>query len=227
MIKIVRKLLILIVILATILVATLYVVGKTDKTISRVDIVSNDGLSYISKQSLIDNLTKDGSKEWFDVNVNEIERSLYNIKGVDYALVKKIWPSTIVIYLFDHKPVAYWNNSEILLDNMELIKPEVFSYNGDLPHIQSDNPDSRDYIFDTYQNLEKIAASKDESILEIIYKGNQFQLVLSGGMNVMLGSSKLSAKLKEFFANFKKVRNHESVKYFDMRYTDGFTVKYN
>lgn len=89
MIKIVRKLLILIVILATILVATLYVVGKTDKTISRVDIVSNDGLSYISKQSLIDNLTKDGSKEWFDVNVNEIERSLYNIKGVDYALVKK------------------------------------------------------------------------------------------------------------------------------------------
>ncbi|ORU86100.1 cell division protein FtsQ, partial [Francisella tularensis subsp. holarctica] len=35
-----------------------------------------------------------------------------------------------------HKPVAYWNNNQILLDNMQIITPAVFNYNGDLPYIQ-------------------------------------------------------------------------------------------
>lgn len=226
MIRVIRKIVVLLAILAVIMAVSLYVISKTDKTISRVDVVSNDGLSYISKQSLINNLSKNGNKEWFDVNIDEIENSLYNIKGVDYALVKKIWPSTIAIYLFDYKPVAYWNNNEILLENMDLIKPDVFSYNGSLPHIDSDNPDSRDYVFDTYQNLEGIATNNEASVLKIVYKGNQFELILSNGLNVMLGSSKLESRLKVFFANYKKVKNEGSAKYFDMRYTDGFTVRY-
>lgn len=226
MIGVIRKLLILFILLITILTAVFYVVSQTDKAITKVDVVSNDGLSYISKQTLINRLIKDGDKLWFDVNIDEIENSLYSIKGVDYTLVKKIWPSTIVIYLFDHKPVAYWNNEQILLDNMELIKPEVLSYNGDLPHILSDNAESKDYIFKTYQSLERVATKNKELILQVIYKGNQFELNLANGIDVMLGSTKLESRLKKFFENYKNVKNFDSAKYFDMRYTDGFTVKY-
>ena len=50
--------LILILIFSVILAAIIYVVSKTDKTISRVDIVSNDGLVYITKQGLINNISK-------------------------------------------------------------------------------------------------------------------------------------------------------------------------
>lgn len=226
MIKNIRKTITILIILSIILASIFAVITRADKTISKVDIVSNDGLSYISKQSIIDNIAKDGTKEWLNIDVKKIQSSLYKIKGVDYALVKKIWPSTIVIYLFDHKPIAYWNNNKILLDNMYLIKPEVFNYNGNLPYIESSSVDSRDYIFETYQNLEKIAKNNDTKIFKIIYKGNQFEVILSNDIDVMLGSKQLQSKFKEFFSNYKKVKNYKSAKFFDMRYADGFTVRY-
>jgi cell division protein FtsQ len=175
---------------------------------------------------LIDNLTKISDKEWFDVDAESIESSLYAIKGVDYALVKKVWPSTLVIYLFDRKPIAYWNNNKILLENMEIIKPQVFSYNGDLPYIESTDVEGRGYIFEIYQNLNDIVASNSLSILKISYKGNQFKLLLSNDMQVILGSSKLRSRLELFLESYKKVKDYESVEYFDMRYSDGFTIKY-
>lgn len=226
MIRFFRKLLILFLIFSVILSTIVYIVSKTDKTISKVDVVSNDGLVYISKQGLIDNISKVSDKQWFDVDVESIETSLYAIKGVDYALVKKVWPSTLVIYLFDRKPIAYWNNSQILLENMDIITPEVFSFNGNLPYIESTDVEGRDYIFETYQDLNDIVKSNSLSILKVIYKGNQFKLLLSNDAQVILGSSKLQSRLELFLESYKKVKDYGSVEYFDMRYSDGFTVKY-
>ena len=226
MIRFFRKLLILFLILSVVLTAIIYIVSKTDKTISKVDVVSNDGLVYISKQGLIDDLTKVSDKEWFDVDVESIETSLYAIKGVDYVLVKKVWPSTLVIYLFDRKPIAYWNNNQVLLESMDIITPEVFSFNGNLPYIESTDVEGRDYIFETYQDLNDIVKSNSLSILKVTYKGNQFKFLLSNDMQVILGSSKLQSRLELFLESYKKVKDYESVEYFDMRYSDGFTVKY-
>ena len=226
MIRFFRKLLILFLIFLVILMTIVYVVSKTDKAISRVDVVSNDGLVYISKQGLIDNISKVSNKEWFDVDVESVENSLYAIKGVDYALVKKVWPSTLVIYLFDRKPIAYWNNNQILLENMVIITPEVFSFNGNLPYLESTDVEGRDYIFETYQNLNDIVKSNSLSILKVTYKGNQFKLLLSNDTQVILGSSKLQSRLELFLESYKKVKDYKSVEYFDMRYSDGFTVKY-
>lgn len=226
MIRFLRKLLILILIFSVILAAIVYVVSKTDKTISKVDVVSNDGLVYISKQGLIDNVLKVGQQQWFDVDIEGVETFLYAIKGVDYALVKKVWPSTLVIYLFDRKPIALWNNDQILLENMDIITPDVFTFNGNLPYIESTDVESRDYIFETYQDLNDIVKNNSLSILKVIYKGNQFSLLLSNGMQVILGSSNLQSRLKLFLKSYKKVNNYKKVEYFDMRYSDGFTVKY-
>ncbi|MGQ4001879.1 cell division protein FtsQ/DivIB [Francisellaceae bacterium CB300] len=226
MIRFFRKLLILCLIFSVLLAAVIYIVSKTDKTISKVDVVSNDGLVYISKQGLINNISKVSDKEWFDVDVESIEDFLYAIKGVDYALVKKVWPSTLVIYLFDRKPIAYWNNNQVLLENMDIITPEVFTFNGNLPYIESSDVEGRDYIFETYQNLNDIVKSNSLSILKVTYKGNQFSLLLSNDMQVMLGSSKLQSRLQLFLESYQKVKDYKSVEYFDMRYSDGFTVKY-
>lgn len=208
-------------------VVAVFIVSKTDKTISKVDVVSNDGLVYISKQDLIDKVGQiSRNKEWFDIDTQDIEKYLYSVKGVDYTLVKKVWPSTLVIYMYDHDPIAYWNNNKILLDNMKIIKPAVFSYDGDLPHIVSVDNVNKDYIYQTYHELNSIAKKNGIEIIKIFYKGNQFNLLLDNDMKVMLGSSELQSRLELFFDSYKKVKNYKSVKYFDMRYSDGFAVKY-
>ncbi|API85983.1 cell division protein FtsQ/DivIB [Francisella uliginis] len=226
MISAVRKLLILSLILLVLLSIAIYIVSKTDKEISRVDVVSNDGLVYISKQDLINKVDKLSSKEWFDVDTDSIENYLHSVKGVDYTLVKKVWPSTLVIYLYDHKPVAYWNNNEILLDNMDIITPQVFSYDGELPYIESSDKDNKDYIYETYQELNSIAKQNGTEIIKIYYSGNQFSLLFANDLKVVLGSKKLTSRLELFFKSYKKVKDYHSTEYFDMRYSDGFAVKY-
>lgn len=226
MIRVLRKLLILLLISLAILVTAIYILSKTDNTISKVDVVSNDGLEYISKQDLIDDITKISTKEWFDIDAESIKDSLYAINGVDYTLVKKVWPSTLVIYLFDREPLAYWGDSKILLSNMTVIEPKVFNYKGNLPHIESTDVANRSYIFETYQDLNDIAKKSSLSILKIMYKGNQFSILLANDMQVMLGSSDLESRLRLFLKSYKGVKKYKEVEYFDMRYSDGFAVKY-
>lgn len=226
MIRAIRKLIILSLILLALLAIALYIASKTDKAILKVDVVSNDGLVYISKQDLIQKIIKAShDKQWFNINVDDIEKYLYSVKGVDYTLVKKVWPSTIVIYMYDHEPVAYWNNDEILLDNMEIIKPAVFSYDGNLPHIQSTDQANKDYIYETYQELNSFSKKYNMRIIEVFYEGNQFGLLFDNNMKVILGSANLKKRLELFFNSYKKVKNYKSVEYFDMRYSDGFAVK--
>ncbi|MFV9972169.1 MAG: cell division protein FtsQ/DivIB [Francisella endosymbiont of Hyalomma asiaticum] len=224
MTKIIKKFLILSFILLVIL--GFFIVAKTDKTVSKIDVVSNDGLIYISKQDLINKIATLNNNQWFDVNIASIEKYIYSIDGVDYTLVKKVWTSTLVIYLYDHKPVAYWNNNQILLDNMRIITPAVFNYNGDLPYIQSKDDSSKDYIYQTYKDLNSISKQNNMQILKISYTGNQFSILLSDDIEVVLGSVKLKKRLELFFKSYTKVKNYKSVKYFDMRYSDGFAVKY-
>lgn len=226
MISAVRKLLILGLILLILLSIAIYVVSKTDKTISRVDVVSNDGLVYVSKQDLINKVDKLSSKEWFDVNTESIEKYFQSFKGVDYTLVKKVWPSTLVIYLYDHKPIAYWNNNKILLDNMDIITPQVFSYDGELPYIESNDDDSQDYVYQVYQELNNIAKQNNTKIVKVYYQGNQFSLLFDNNIKVILGSKKLRSRLELFFNSYQKVKDYQSAEYFDMRYSDGFAVKY-
>ncbi|WP_395166654.1 cell division protein FtsQ/DivIB [Francisella salimarina] len=227
MLKILKKFFILSFIFVIIFGAVIFIASKTDKKISRVDVVSNDGLVYISKQDLINKIIGLNDKEWFDLNIDTIEKYFYDMKGVDYTLVKKVWPSTLVVYVYDHKPVAYWNNNQILLDNMDIITPVVFNYDQNLPYIDSNDDASKDYIYETLQELNKVAENNNMQIVKISYRGNQFSVLLTDDIEVVLGSIKLKKRLNLFFKSYKDVKNYKSVKYFDMRYSDGFAVKYN
>ncbi|KFJ42514.1 cell division protein FtsQ/DivIB [Francisella philomiragia] len=227
MLKIFKKFFILGFIFVIVLGATVFIVSKTDKKISRVDVVSNDGLVYISKQDLIDKIISLNNKQWFDLDIDTVEKYFYNMQGVDYTLVKKVWPSTLVVYIYDHKPVAYWNNNQILLDNMDIITPVVFDYDKNLPYIDSNDDTSKDYIYETLLELNKLAKNNKMQIVKISYRGNQFSVLLSDDIEVVLGSVKLKKRLELFFKSYKDVKNYKSAKYFDMRYSDGFAVKYN
>ena len=226
MIKIIKFFIAVVMFIAIVFLAV-YIFGKSDKSISRVDIISNDGLVYISKQRLIDRVVNISNQDWIDVNASDVEKYLYAIKGVEYVLVKKVWPSTLVLYLYDRSPVAYWNNSQLLLGNMEVITPEVLNGEGILPYIDSNDDDNKSYIYGVYKKLNHISKKNSMDVIKLNYEGNQVSVILSGNFKVILGSDDLEKRLEFFFASYHKVKDYKSVKYFDMRYSDGFAVNYN
>lgn len=89
---------------------------------------------------------------------------------------------------------------------MQIITPAVFNYNGDLPYIQSKDDSSKDYIYQTYKELNSIAKQNHMQILKISYTGNQFGILLSDDIEVMLGSVKLKKRLELFLNLIQKLK---------------------
>lgn len=224
MIKIVKRF-ILFLICVAILLIILFFATRIDENISKVDVVSNDQLFYISKQDLIDKILESSNKGWLDFNAESLEYYISDFQGTDYTLVKKIWPSTLVVYIYEREPIAYWGERKILLDDMTIISPAIFNYDKYLPRING--PDkNKDYIYGEYLDLERIAQKNNVEIVDMDYEGNLFSVKLSDGFYVKLGSKDLIKRFEKFFTFYKKVKNYENAKYFDMRYDNGFVVKY-
>ena len=224
--KIVKRFITALLCMVVFVVLATIVLGARER-VKTVDVVSNDKLLYVSKQSIIDRVLEISHDDWFSVNIDNIEREIYNKPGVDYTLIKKIWPSTLVLYIYDRKPLAYWGDNELLLDNMELINPDVFNFDSNLPKFISNDSISKDYVYDTYVQLNNVARSNSEEIVTVSYEGNQFDVITSSGYKIYLGSKNAKNKLKLFFEVYKDVKNFSDVEYYDMRYSNGFSVKYN
>ncbi|MDE4938421.1 cell division protein FtsQ/DivIB, partial [Francisella tularensis] len=79
---------------------------------------------------------------------------------------------------------------------------------------------SKDYIYQTYKELTSIAKQNHMQILKISYTCNQFGILLSDDIEVILGSVKLKKRLELFFKSYTKVKFYKSDKYLDMRYSD-------
>ncbi|MFC4892945.1 cell division protein FtsQ/DivIB [Pseudofrancisella aestuarii] len=224
MIKIVKRF-VLFLICVAILLIILFFATRIDENISKVDVVSNDQLFYISKQDLIDKILESSNKGWLNFNAESLEYYISDLQGTDYTLVKKIWPSTLVVYIYEREPIAYWGEKKVLLDDMTIISPAVFNYDKYLPRING--PDkNKDYIYGEYLDLERIAQKNNVEIIDMDYEGNLFSVKLSDGFYVKLGSKDLIKRFEKFFKFYKQVKNYENVKYFDMRYDNGFVVKY-
>tara|TARA_B110000977_G_C11006861_1_gene466104 strand:- start:589 stop:1272 length:684 start_codon:yes stop_codon:yes gene_type:complete len=226
MISRLKKIIIISAVLLGIIFLAVSFFQKSDAPISKVDVITNDGLSCVSRQKLIDKVTDISQGSWLDVDATNIEKYLYGIKGVDYVLVKKIWPSTLVLYMYDRKPIAYWNDNQILLINMDTVSPDLVITPKELPHIYSGDENNRGYVYDVYEKLDRIAKEHSIGITRLDYGGNQFSITLSGDIKLYLGSKDLEKKLQMFFLLHTSVKNYESVKYYDMRYSYGFAVKY-
>ncbi len=222
--KSIKRLIIILLCLLTFLLAGAIALS-VDKKVSNVDIVSNDGLVYVSKQSIIDEILELSQKDWLNLSVDNLKEEVFSKPGVDYVLAKKIWPSTLVLYMYDRRPVGYWGDSSILLENMDIIEPEVFNYDSFLPHFHTQENNNSKYVYDTYKELDKVASKHNSKVLDVFYEGNQFSVDTEQGL-VALGSKDLSKRFELFFDVYNGVSNNEGVEYFDMRYNKGFVVKY-
>lgn len=218
------KLLIVVFLLSGFVLA-FYIAKNSSGKIEDIDIVTNKGLLYESKQNIIDAILNVSDKEWFDIDIDDLNKEVLDVKGVEYSLIKKVWPSTLVIYLYEDQPLAYWN-SGILLDTYKVIHPEFFNYKKFMPHILTDGKVDNKYIYGKYISFDKIAREHGLSVDKMSYFGNQFKVVLSNSMVVELGSAKTEKRLLRILSLYKKISDYKNVLYFDMRYNKGFVVKY-
>ncbi len=157
-----------------------------------------------------------------------LEAAIENNPWVHSASMTKMWPDKLVIKIFEQNPVAFWGDKEMLAENGEIIKASLPKEKGNLPLLYSPNDKGRNMATGFLQIRKWM---KDFPLKMVEFKEDtrgSWQIKLQNGMNVKIGREHQEKRLRRFMVGFdhslKSVIN--DVKTVDLRYTNGFAVKW-
>ncbi|MEE9310006.1 MAG: cell division protein FtsQ/DivIB [Cocleimonas sp.] len=157
-----------------------------------------------------------------------LETAIENNPWVHSASMTKIWPDKLIVKIHEQRPVAFWGDKEMLAENGEIIKANLPKEKGNLPLLYSPNDKGRN-MATGFLKIRKWM--KDFPLKMVEFKEDargSWQIKLQNDMVLKIGREHQEKRLRRFMVGYdhslKQVIN--DVKAVDLRYTNGFAVKW-
>ena len=157
-----------------------------------------------------------------------LETAIENNPWVHSASMTKIWPDKLIVKIFEQHPVAFWGDKEMLAENGEIIKASLEKEKGNLPLLYSPNDKGRN-MATGFLKIRKWMKNFPLKMVEFKEDARgSWQIKLENGMTLKIGREHQEKRLRRFMVGYteslKSVINN--VKTIDLRYTNGFAVKW-
>jgi len=184
-------------------------------------IIENNSL--LSDQEIRKSLSSIYGKNLIFLKNEEIEKSLMQIDLIESFNVKKKYPDTIKIKIFEKKPIAILQDKKekfYLSDKIDLIE---FNNNSDfknLPYVLGDQENFK--IF--YENLKKINFPFHTINKYVFFESNRWDLETLEKKIIKLPSDRYLDKLEKYL-DIKDKNNFKKYKTFDFRIKDQLILK--
>ena len=168
-------------------------------------------------------LTPFYNKNLFFLDNNKIKKALIQNNFIESFNIKKIYPSTLIIQIFEKKPIAILFNKKnkyYLSERIDLIEFKNLSNYQTLPYILGNKDDFK--IF--YNNLKKINFPIDTIEKYTFYETNRWDLKTKNNQVIKLPSKKYTKSLENFL-NLKSKNDFEKYRLFDYRISNQLILK--
>ena len=167
-------------------------------------------------------------RSFFKIKADVIRNNLNTIPWVKKVTVNKKWPDSLIIKLIEHKAVAVWNDNQLLNNHGEIFIVDSIDDLSSLPKIEGKDTQSQ-LIWDHFNRYSDIIKRTGYDIrsTKVSNRGG-WDLYLSNGINLKLGSQQIDAKLIRLIDTWTKLANlnDEMPETIDLRYTNGYAVKW-
>ncbi|WP_416191381.1 cell division protein FtsQ/DivIB [Neisseria sp. CCUG12390] len=162
----------------------------------------------------------------FRADMNAAQEAFQKLPWVDSALVSRRLPDKVEIRLTERIAVAKWKDGG-LVDS----KGNVFQATVDqnLPVFEGQPGTGKDMVRH-YNEFTEILGVRDLKMKELIYTPRSaWSVVLDNGITVRLGREHEIKRLQVFAEIWPSLlqKHQNRLSYVDMRYKDGFSVRYN
>ena len=154
---------------------------------------------------------------------NKIKKALMQNSFIESFNIKKIYPSTLIIRIFEKKPIAVLFNKKnkyYLSERIDLIEFQNLPNYQALPYILGNKDDFK--IF--YNNLKKINFPVDTIEKYIFYETNRWDLKTKNNQVIKLPSKRYTKSLENFL-NLKSKNDFEKYQFFDYRISNQLILK--
>lgn len=200
-------------------------------TITSVEVVGE--LKLLDKAQLQPAIEKYTKTNLYLLDTKAFEKELQKNPWVHSVSMTHIWPEKLIIKVHEQKPVALWGEDAMLAENGTIIKAKLPANKmptgkASLPTLFSPNDKGRNMAAGF---LEIRQWMKGFPLKVVEFKEDMrgsWQVTLENGMVLKIGREHHQKRLRRFMVGYQESLKNiiNTIKVVDLRYTNGFAVKW-
>ncbi|MCG8324408.1 MAG: cell division protein FtsQ/DivIB [Thiotrichales bacterium] len=176
-------------------------------------------------QTLVSSEVRGG---FFNVNVGTIRDILLRDPWIEDVMVQRVWPETLRVLVTEHVPLARWGADSLLNTRGERFTPDQDSIPPTLPVLRG--PDgSEPVLLRRFRELSQRLQPLGLQITELEQDPRRsWRFVVNAGFSVVLGRKEFAQRIDRFAQTVPQALRGRigQVDEIDMRYTNGFSVRW-
>lgn len=187
---------------------------KIDGDLQRV---SSDELQTVAQKYIRGNI--------FSADLNGAQKAFESLPWIAKAQVRRRLPDAVDIELIERVPVARWKEAGLVDSNGNLFQAAT---NEDFPLFEGETGTAKTMV-EHYNEFKQVLQPLGLSIRSLEYSPRSaWQVQLGNGIEVRLGRENETPRLQRFAQIWQAVlkAQQSNLAYVDMRYKDGFAVRY-
>lgn len=161
-------------------------------------------------------------------DLQRIRRQLEELPWIYRATVQRRWPSSLEINVIEQLPIARWGESGFLNHEGEVIDSGSSRDSNSLPLLRGPEGTAKT-LMAGYQRILEILAPLHLEVTQLqLDERGQLEVVLQGGMRLLLGSEDFLERMHRFVAIYRTqlATRADEVKRVDLRYESGVAVAF-
>ena len=167
-------------------------------------------------------------RSFFATDLADVKNTMEQRPWVETAAVKRVWPDRLEIEIREKKPLAYWNDDQLISRSGKLFSPDNLEVAGALPRLMG--PDERlAEVVGLARSMADALAARGSAFagLKLEQRG-AWTLVLGNGIEVALGRDQIEERFERFLTVYEGqlAARADEVTRIDARYTNGVAVKW-
>lgn len=213
--------------LVLVLAVNSWIKNPENLTITSVDVKGE--LKYLEKAVLQPIVAPFVKTNLYLLDAKGLEEEIEFNPWVYSASLTSVWPDKLVIKIHEQKPIAFWGDEGMVNEFGEVIEVDLPSEHGKLPMLYSPFDKGREMV-ENYLKLLRWMKDFPVDIVEFTEDSRgSWQLKLANGLKVKIGRQEQERRLRRFMVGYRNqlVGQVEKINTVDLRYTNGFAVKWN
>ena len=179
----------------------------------------------VSAEQIRARLRDDLQRGFFSLDLRRMVQQLESLSWVASARVQRSWPDMIKVSIREHRPVAYWNDQQLISDYGVVFASDADSTIRALPRLQGP-PARRDEVMQQWLQWRDRLLSIGLRItaLQLSERGS-WSLQLNNGTSIALGREQLNLRMQRLLAVWPQLapgNNHP--RQIDLRYSNGLAI---
>jgi len=182
----------------------------------------------ISEQQIQAIVAQNDLGGFFDTDVDSITASMRQLPWLETVTVRRVWPDTLQLEIRERKAIAYWNKDALLTVDGSVFSPDAQSYPKGLPQLTGPVGTEKN-VLKNYITLNADLKALNLNINELELDTRRAWIAgLDDGTVLDLGRKKINSRLQRFISIYADhiVTQKDNIDVVDLRYTNGFAVRW-